>query len=229
MAEEIGPTAAEAPSEAEQRRVRLSIPDWLPLARVPRGLLLALGAALLVALIVGTAVPFALGWVDQDDLKTLGYPGIFIATFFGTATLFVPVPVLTAAGQALIVAGAETLNPVAVAALGAAGMTLAETTAYLAGIIGRQVAEEHPQRRGRLAQWLGRAAGWVDRLMARYGFVTLLVLAGVPNPFFEFAGITAGAVRMNFWRFLLAVGIGKTIRAILLVVVGNAFLDLFRG
>lgn len=37
----------------------------------------------------------------------------------------------------------------------------------------------------------------------------------------------AGAVRMNFWRFLLAVAIGKTTRAILLVVIGNAFIDLF--
>jgi beta-N-acetylhexosaminidase len=64
-------------------------------------------------------------------------------------------------------------------------------------------------------------------LMARYGFATLLVPSAIPNPTFELAGITAGAVRMNFWRFLLAVGIGKTIRAILLVVVGDALLGLF--
>ncbi len=80
---------------------------------------------------------------------------------------------------------------------------------------------------GRFGRWLRRAAGWVDWLMARYGFVTLLVLSAIPNPLFEFAGITAGAVRMNFWRFLLAVAIGKTTRVILLVIVGNAFLDLF--
>jgi len=34
-------------------------------------------------------------------------------------------------------------------------------------------------------------------------------------------------VRMNFWRFLLAVSIGKTTRVIILVIVGQAFLDLF--
>jgi membrane protein YqaA with SNARE-associated domain len=55
--------------------------------------------------------------------------------------------------------------------------------------------------------------------MSHYGFATLLVLSAVPNPVFEFAGITAGAVRMNFWRFLLAVGIRKTIRVILLVII----------
>ena len=63
--------------------------------------------------------------------------------------------------------------------------------------------------------------------MAHYGFATLLFLSAVPNPAFEFAGVTAGVVRMNFWRFLLAVGIGKTIRVILLVIVGDALLDLF--
>jgi uncharacterized membrane protein YdjX (TVP38/TMEM64 family) len=56
--------------------------------------------------------------------------------------------------------------------------------------------------------------------------VTLLVLSAVPNIFFEFAGITAGATRMNFWRFMLAVAIGKTIRVIALVIIGDALLDL---
>jgi len=143
--------------------------------------------------------------------------------------VFVPVPGLTAAGQALIVAGSQTLFKPGVVLAGAAGMTLAESTAYLAGVVGRGMAEERqmPLRGGRLGQWLRRAAGWVDRLMARYGFATLLVLAGVPNPLFEFAGITAGAVRMNFWRFLLAVAIGKTARVILLVIIGDALLDFF--
>jgi len=226
---EAGPAVeGEALPAPPPRRLVLDMPSWLPLERLPRPVLIGGAAVLVLALVVGIGlVPVLLG-VDQDDLETLGYPGIFVATFLGTATLFFPVPGLTAAGQALVVAGGETLNPVAVVAVAAAGMTLAETTAYAAGAIGRGVAEERQMPLGgRLGAWLRRAAGWVDWLMARYGFVTLMVLAGVPNPLFEFAGITAGAVRMNFWRFLLAVAIGKTARAILLVVVGNALLDVF--
>jgi membrane protein DedA with SNARE-associated domain len=162
--------------------------------------------------------------VDQDDLEGLGYPGVFIANFLGTATLFVPVPGLTAAGQALIVALARTLNPWGVAFAGSSGMSLAETTAYAAGRIGRAVREEHGEPiRGRWGRTLRRAGAFVDRLMLRWGFLTLLVLAAIPNPLFEFAGITAGAVRMNFWRFLLAVAIGKTIRALTLAFVGSQF------
>jgi len=229
LVEKARPTAAKSSIEGEQQKSRFG-PDWLPLERIPRPLLIYGAVITFLVLAVGVGVlPWLLG-VDKDDLEALGYPGIFVANFLGTATVFVPVPGLTAAGQALIVAGSQTLQPVAVVAVGAAGMTLAETTAYLAGRIGREVSEERDMPvRGRFGLWLRKAAGFVDRLMARYGFVTLLVLAGIPNPLFEFAGITAGAVRMNFWRFLLAVAIGKTIRATLLVVLGNAFLDLFEG
>ena len=65
------------------------------------------------------------------------------------------------------------------------------------------------------------AGAFVDRLMLRWGFLTLLVLSAVPNPLFEFAGITAGVVRMNFWRFMLAVATGKTMRARAVAFVGG--------
>jgi membrane protein DedA with SNARE-associated domain len=232
MAEEQAKAPAQdddiALPEPPPRRLVLDMPSWLPLDRVPRPVVIVVAAALLAALVAGTTVPFAAGWLDQDDLETFGYPGIFLANFLGTATVFVPVPGLTAAGQALIVAGSQTLFTPGVVVAGAAGMTLAESTAYLAGAVGRGVAEERQMPiGGRLGEWLRRAAGWVDRLMTRYGFGTLLVLSAVPNPLFEFAGITAGAVRMNFWRFLLAVAIGKTTRVIILVIVGDAFLDFF--
>lgn len=216
--------------EPPPRRIVLDMPSWFPSERLPRGLLIALAALLVLTIIFGAAVPFFAGWVDQQDLESLSYPGIFLATLLGNATIFIPVPVLTAAGQSLIVAGprALDLNPVGVVIAGAAGMTLGEVTAYVSGSVMRGVADE---RRvvlpGRAGEFLRRVAAWVDWLMHRYGFFTLLVLAGVPNPFFEFAGITAGAVRMNFWRFLTAVGIGKTVRVILLVIIGNALLDAF--
>ena len=192
------------------------------------GAMIAVAAVLLVGLVAATTVPFAVGWVGQDDLEALGYPGVFLANFLGSATLFFPVPGLTAAGQALIVAGSERLWTLGVVIAGASGMTLAESTAYLAGRVGRRVAEQRRSpMKGRLGEWIRRGSASVDRLMASHGFLTLLVLSGVPNPLFEFAGITAGATRMNPGRFLLAVGVGKTTRVIILMIVGQAFLDLF--
>jgi len=211
------------------RRIVLDMPSWVPSEKVPRWLLVALLIGFAVGAFTGTALPFAVGWLSQDDFETLGYPGIFLANFFGTATGFIPVPGLTAAGQTLIVVGADRLWIPGVVIAGSSGMTLAESTAYLTGSIGRGIAEERQMPlKGRLGRAMHRAAGWVDWAMAHYGFATLLLLSAVPNPFFEFAGITAGAVRMNFWRFLLAVGIGKTIRVILLVIIGQALIDAFK-
>ena len=212
----------------DDRRIVLDMPSWVPSEKIPTRVLLALLVLVLIGAFVGTAVPFAAGWVDSEDFEEFGYLGIFLANFLGTATGFIPVPGLTAAGQALIVAGGHELFPPAVVVVGASAMTLAESTAYLTGVVGRGIAEEREMPvKGRLGRWMSRAAARVDWAMENYGFLTLLVLSAVPNPFFEFAGITAGAVRMNFWRFLLAVGIGKTIRVVLLVVVGNALLDYF--
>ena len=230
MAEDTRDQPQAAEHLSQSRRIVLDAPSWLPIEKFPRKVVIGLLLVFVLAIVLGTAIPFSLGWIDQGDLETFGYPGIFLANFFGTATVFIPVPGLTAAGQALIVQGPRELdlNPIGVILAGASGMTLAEITAYASGAIGRGVAEERPMPLGgRLGGLMRRFARWIDWLMARFGFATLLVLSAVPNFFFEFAGITAGATRMNFWRFLLAVGIGKTIRVILLVIIGDALLDLF--
>jgi membrane protein DedA with SNARE-associated domain len=210
------------------RRIVLDMPSWVPTEKVPRGLIFGLIVFVLIGLTVAISLPFALGWVTQEDLEDYGYIGIFLANFVGGATGFIPVPGLTAAGQGLIVAGSQDLNKIGVIAAGSLGMTLAESTAYLTGAVVRGVAEERKMPvGGRIGRALERGARGVDWLMARYGFLTLLVLSAIPNPFFEFAGITAGAVRMNFWKFLIAVAIGKTIRATMLVIIGDALLDFF--
>ena len=231
MTEDAIPGAAEddeslIPEPPVQQRIVLDMPSWVPTEKVPRGVLIGGLIFILLAAFVGTSIPVALGWLGEEEFADFGYVGIFAANFLGGVTGFIPVPGLTAAGQALIIAGSDSLWVPGVVVAGALGMTLAESTAYLAGAIGRGLAEERQMPvKGRLGQWMHRAAGWIDWLMERYGFATLLVLSAIPNPFFEFAGITAGAVRMNFWRFLLAVGIGKTIRVILLVTVGKALVD----
>jgi membrane protein DedA with SNARE-associated domain len=214
------------PTPPERRRIVLDMPSWVPSEKVPRRVMMIAAASAIVGVFVPTALPFITGWVSSDSFGSWGYAGIFLTNFLGTATGFIPVPGLTAAGQALIIAGSRHLFVPGVIVAGSAGMTLAESTAYLQGAVGRGIMEEREMPvKGRIGEWMSRMAGWVDFLMARWGFLTLLVLSAIPNPAFEFAGIAAGAVRMNFWRFLLAVGIGKTIRVILLVWVGNELLD----
>ncbi|MEK7248142.1 MAG: VTT domain-containing protein [Chloroflexota bacterium] len=220
-----GPHDAPVP-EPPMRRIVLDMPSWLPTDKIPQRALIAAGAVFVIAVFVITIIPLVTDWVSEDQFERYGYAGIFLANFMANATAFVPVPGLSAIGQALIIEGSDRLFVPGVVVAGATAMTLAETTAYGIGALGRGIAEEREMPvKGRIGAFMHRAAGWVDWLMAHYGFLTLLVLSAIPNPLFEFAGITAGAVRMNFWRFIVAVGVGKTIRVIILVTVGRALFD----
>jgi len=162
-------------------------------------------------------------WVDlsEERFKGLGYAGIFLANLASTATVFIPVPGLTAAGQALIVSGGKNLSPIPVGILGGAGMALGEVTAYAAGAVGREFADGRhvggPPWFRRAVESTIRGIGW---LMAHYGMLTLFVLSAIPNPLFEVAGLTAGSVRMNFWRFMSSVAAGKIVRGLILAFLG---------
>ncbi len=205
--------------ERLQSRLPKSRSGKIALALGLGGLVLGLSLALLLLPI----------WVDlsQERFRTFGYTGVFVANLASTATVFVPVPGLTAAGQALIVQQGGILNPVAVGLLGGTGMAVGEVTAYAAGTVGSEVAREGHLQPPRLVRPLvQRVIRWIDWLMEHYGFATLLVLSAVPNPAFELAGLTAGAVRMNFWRFMVAVLIGKNARGLLLAFLGAHGLDV---
>lgn len=208
---------------APQERTRaVAIYEWAQ-NRLPqsRGGKIAVAVAIAVLVMIPS---IALLFIDLSEgrFATVGYAGVFLANLASTATVFIPVPGLTATAQTLInEQGANLDYPFLVGVLGGAGMALGEVTAYAAGAAGSEVAKESRFDVPRLVRpVVHRVVGWIDWLMERYGFATLLVLSAIPNPTFELAGITAGAVRMNFWRFMTAVMIGKIARGLFLAYLG---------
>ncbi len=173
------------------------------------------GALLYVTFTAGEDATAA--WFDD-----LGYAGVFLANLASTATLFIPVPGLTAAAQALIVSSAQILNPFWVGVVGGLGMAIGEVTAYVAGMATALIVREEeitaPRRLQPLIDRVTRSVNW---LMARYGMPTLFVLSAIPNPIFEVAGWTAGATRFSFLKFLASVTPGKITRGIFLAYLGE--------
>jgi membrane protein YqaA with SNARE-associated domain len=105
--------------------------------------------------------------------------------------------------------------------LGGTGRALGEVMAYAARAAGSEAVEEGKiQVPRRIRKPVERVVCRVDWLMDRYGFVTLLVSA-ISTPLLEVAGLTAGATRINFWRFMLAVMIGKNVRGLLFTFLGD--------
>lgn len=225
--------ATEAGRERYSERERKAIAgyEWFT-RQLEAHLWLKILLGVIVLAIVGTmtvgVLLLPLFGVDEDTLGDFGYPGIFIANLLSTSTVFIPVPGLTAAGQALIIDQASERNPILVGFLGGLGMGLGEVTAYIVGLGGGRVARGRefalPARLERITEGIARRVNW---LMGHYGTATLFTLSAIPNPAFEFAGITAGAIQFDFRRFMIAVTLGKIVRGMILAAIGYYSISLF--
>jgi len=157
------------------------------------------------------AVLFAIGVtlgivLFQDQIERLGvygYPAVFLISLVGNATLIIPSP-----SMAVVFGIGATLNPIAVGLIAGLGSALGEVTGYLAGVGGRVVVENR--------ELYNRLEGW----MRRWGVLVIFVLGLVPNPAFDVGGMVAGALRMPFWRFLLAAWAGKGLRLMIFALGG---------
>lgn len=164
----------------------------------------------ILALVLITALTVVL-FINRDriqELEALGYPGIFLLSLLSNASLILPVP-----GVLFTSAMGAIFNPFWVAVAAGSGSALGELSGYLAGYSGRTVVTR--------TKWTGRLENW----MRRYGDLTVLVLAIIPNPLFDVAGILAGAMHMPLWRFLLWCWLGKIIKMLFFAYGGEAIFN----
>lgn len=153
--------------------------------------------------------------LNADKLRQLGnygYVGVFLLSFLTNATIVVPVP----SWIIPIVAG-TTLNPLIVGLVVGTGESLGELTGFAAGASGRIVVQDRERYQ------------WLSGLANRYGLLLFVVLGFIPNPFFDLAGIMAGALKIPVLKFLVATWIGKTSRAILLAYGGYRIFGQWLG
>jgi uncharacterized membrane protein YdjX (TVP38/TMEM64 family) len=143
-----------------------------------------------------------------DELAVYGYPGIFLIAFMTNATVLLPAP-----GIAVVFAMGAIFNPAYIALAAGAGGALGELSGYLAGFSGQAVVE-HTSIYNRFQAWI-----------RKNGFITILILAALPNPFFDVAGVAAGILKMPLAKFLLAVWIGVTFKMFIFAWVGASSLS----
>src|SRR5262245_2271577 len=137
-------------------------------------------------------------------LGAYGYLGVFVLTLLSSATIVLPSPALGVAALA-----GKTLNPWLVGLVGGVAAGLGEITGYLAGLGGSSLAQHsrfYPQ---------------VERWVQRWGVLTIVLLAFIPGPAFDLAGIAAGTMRMPFRRFMLACLAGKVLRFMMVAWAGR--------
>lgn len=138
-----------------------------------------------------------------QEYAAWGYPGIFLIAFMANATVLLPAP-----GLAVVFSMGSIFPPLGVALAAASGGALGELSGYLAGFSG-QILVENTSIYWRIHPWVQRYGGWA-----------ILVLAAIPNPFFDIVGITAGILRIPLWRFLLFCWFGLLIKMSLFAYAG---------
>jgi membrane protein YqaA with SNARE-associated domain len=181
---------------------------WI--GRLDRGRIAALPWRPLLSLLGTVALTIALVLlpIDVAAWGAFGYLGAFMLTLLSSATVLVP---SVALGAALKFGAASTLNPLLVGLISGVAAGLGESTGYLAGRSGAELA--HIQERSSYR----RIAAWVERR----GTVTVFVLAAIPLPLIDLAGLAAGAMGMSFLRFQAACLAGKITRFVPVALLGH--------
>jgi membrane protein YqaA with SNARE-associated domain len=141
-------------------------------------------------------------------LRDYAVPGAFGVMLLANATIVVPVPwpaVLIPIAQ-----HSDNLAGVLVAA--ALGSAIGEAVAFFIGRSGRGVVADT------------RFYRWVQRQLTHpwRSFGVLFALAAPPNPLFDIAGITAGAMGLPFWMFFVTVFLARIIRLWIIVAFAGA-------
>jgi membrane protein YqaA with SNARE-associated domain len=136
-------------------------------------------------------------------LEKYGYLGIFLISIVANATVLIPLP-----GVFFTSTMGAIFNPFWVAIAAGSGSALGELSGYVLGFSGQTVVARN--------MWHERIESW----MGKYGDITILLLAFIPNPLFDMAGMTAGALKMPIYRFLFWTLIGKTLKMMMFAYGG---------
>jgi len=137
------------------------------------------------------------------SLQNYGYIGLFALSILGNATIILPVPIILTAFL-----GGAIFNPLIVGIVVSLGATIGELTGYVAGLGGGEIVEDNSK--------VQKVKKWMDK----HGLWALFVLAAVPNPLFDLAGIVAGATKIPVYKYLIVVWLGKLVKFVAISYIG---------
>jgi membrane protein YqaA with SNARE-associated domain len=153
----------------------------------------------LVLLIIAGVLFF---YRDIVSLRKYGYLGAFLISMLSSATLILP------GGWAVVIALGRVLNPVSLGIVVGIGSAMGQLTGYLAGDGARDILSSRIKE-----------SRQIKELVEKYDVLGIFVLAFIPNPLFDIAGIIAGGLKIKWWHFLLACMAGRVLRFVLLALV----------
>ncbi len=161
---------------------------------------------LVLAVVISAAILMFSPQIQQ--FGQAGYLGIFVMMLLLNATVIVQTPGVVF----VFLLGPALDNPLLLGLVAGSGAAIGEITGYIAGYSGRGFVTKTKMYQK------------VHARLEKSGVWFIFVLALIPNPLFDLAGMAAGVLRIPWWKFLLAAGAGKIIRFSIIAWCGIAFL-----
>ncbi|MFH0927054.1 MAG: VTT domain-containing protein [Candidatus Micrarchaeota archaeon] len=140
------------------------------------------------------------------------YIGIFFISLLAHATILFP----TAPFQFAMISIAIHLDPLLVGLFAGVGSAIGELTGYTVGLGSQNLLKS----KNGYAKCI---ISLQKKIFEYHPGIAIFVLAAIPNPFFDFAGIVAGMAKMKWQHFIIWCAAGRIMRYALLAYFGIWF------
>lgn len=143
------------------------------------------------------------------DAPSLGLLGLFLINFVSSATFFVSGPAFLT-----VIAGGNLYSPVLVALIASFGAGLGDMVGFLFGLSGRHLAKKKLEKYPKIK--------FLEKHFHQHAALIILVMAIIPNPFFDAIGMLAGVLNYSPIRFFAIILLGRFLRYWLLAQFGSS-------
>lgn len=135
--------------------------------------------------------------------KKYGFLGIFLISAIGNVAILSPAaPMISALGSTIY-------HPIISSFITTLGAVTGELLSYFIGNASHSYLPD--------SEWNSK----IQEFMKINGAITIFVLSVIPNPFFDLAGITAGATNFPLWKFIVISFFGKWIKFSIFAIMGK--------
>jgi uncharacterized membrane protein YdjX (TVP38/TMEM64 family) len=163
--------------------------------------------------VVGLVIVIYIFRDQVRELSHLGYLGVFLITLIANATIFLPVP-----GIWVVFTMGAIFNPFFLGIFAGLGAATGDLAGYLLGFSGSGLAE-HSKLYDQIYLFMHRHRRWSELLV--------MIMAMIPNPFFDLAGIAAGTLKMPVLRFFIFCALGSIIKMLAFAYGGFTIINLW--
>jgi len=153
------------------------------------------------------------GWM-QNFAVQYGYLGIFLISFLGATSVFIPIPYTVVI---FTLGGLQSFDPLWIAVAAGAGAAIGEFSGYLIGFGGRRVIGEKYKKK----------MDFLTKLFKKFGPIVIFIFALTPLPD-DLLFIPLGIMRYGLLQAFIPALLGKFVSNLIIAYSGRLALTVIR-